>query len=775
MYSYTFDSGTGGILLNSTPTNFSKEPRPVYAAEMDILGFDKYWDYEKQNHTPYMWAESNIYWYKGTQIAKTKGGDLYTAPELQPVKKEDDSIPFGKADGSKLEPMDVDAMCVANEELLSVIEDSTVKKIIKEYEKFKDRLDIFHVAFSGGKDSAVLLDLVKKALPKDSFVVIFGDTGMEFPDTYDVVAKTKEQCEADGTPFYIARSHFDPKDSWELFGPPARVLRWCCSVHKSTPQTLKMREITGKDDYIGMDFVGVRSHESLARSQYDYENFGKKQKGQYSFNPILEWTSAEIWLYIFQNRLLINDAYKKGNSRVGCLFCPMGGGKNDYLQYTCYPNEVGQYIKMIKEMNGRNQGDEKSLSTYVSKGGWNARKNGRDLNIGAIHYDEKVNDGKIYINVSEPKSDWREWMKTLEIVPFNYEIVEKDNGYSVICDSMNQKTFPQEIRKFKQVFKKAAYCVGCKVCETNCRNGRIKFIGGKVKITDCIHCGMCHDIVDGCLVYHSIRPATGDGTMRKESLNSFANHAPKIDWVRSFFDNGDEFWDSEENNLNKKLQVPMFKKFLRACGLIDDKSKTTELYDAICSNGLGWQSGTAWGLCLSNFAYNAQCRWFILNMDVGTIYSRSHISEMLIGEGVKKDDATSIINAYKRICKLPLGTALNFGYVEEQGRQIVSLARTKCIIEDNRVVLYALYVFAEKCNLDKEFNFAYLYDEDVERNGISPVRIFGLYDEEELRSMLLGLSSAYPEFINATFTNDLQTITLRDKTSSDVLNLFVEG
>lgn len=43
MYSYTFDSETGGIILNSTPTNFSKEPRPVYAVEMDILGFDKHW------------------------------------------------------------------------------------------------------------------------------------------------------------------------------------------------------------------------------------------------------------------------------------------------------------------------------------------------------------------------------------------------------------------------------------------------------------------------------------------------------------------------------------------------------------------------------------------------------------------------------------------------------------------------------------------------------------------------------------------------------------
>mgnify|MGYP002408966650 FL=1 len=181
--------------------------------ELDILGFDKYWDYDKQNDVPYMWAESNIYWYRGVQIAKTKGGDLYTAPELQPVRDESGSIPFGKDDGVKLEPMDIEAMCAANEDLLTVIEDSTVKKIVKEYEKFKDKLDIFHVAFSGGKDSAVLLDLVKKALPKDSFVVIFGDTGMEFPDTYEAVEETKKQCEADGTPFYIARSHFEPKDS----------------------------------------------------------------------------------------------------------------------------------------------------------------------------------------------------------------------------------------------------------------------------------------------------------------------------------------------------------------------------------------------------------------------------------------------------------------------------------------------------------------------------------------------------------------------------------
>ena len=77
--------------------------------------------------------------------------------------------------------------------------------------------------------------------------------------------------------------------------------------------------------------------------------------------------------------------------------------------------------------------------------------------------------------------------------------------------------------------------------------------------------------------------------------------------------------------------------------------------------------------------------------------------------------------------------------------------------------------------MDKEFHVSYLFNESVERDGVSPVRIFGLYDEEELKSILLGLSSAYPEFINATFTNDLQTIMLRDKSGEDVLNLFREG
>ncbi|WP_138262165.1 phosphoadenosine phosphosulfate reductase family protein [[Clostridium] hylemonae] len=770
MYSYTFDEESGGIVLNSTPTNFSKEPRPVYAKELDILGFYKYWNYDKQNDVPYMWAEANAYWYKGKKIATVNGGNLYIAPELKEYRDENGDVLFGLDSGYKLEQIDLVAMRKKNRDLMMVIEDATVKKIVKEYEKFKKKLDIFHVAFSGGKDSAVLLDLVKKALPQGSFVVIFGDTGMEFPDTYKAVDVTRIQCEEDGTPFYTSKSHFKPEDSWHLFGPPARVLRWCCSVHKSTPQTLKMREITGKNDYIGMDFVGVRKHESVTRSKYDYENVGKKQKGQYSYNPILEWTSAEIWLYIFEHDVYVNEAYKKGNSRAGCLFCPMGGGKGDYLQRACYPKEVEKYIDMIKTMNARDAGNEAALSSYVSNGGWNARKNGRDLNIEDDRYKEEVKNGQLLITITNPQKDWREWIKTVGPLSFEFKIKEMVNGYQVSCDAKVIRKHSTEVKRLRQVFKKSAYCVDCNVCVTNCRNGCISFENG-LTITNCISCGQCHEIDDGCLVYHSIRSVKGGGIMRKESINSFANHAPKPEWVEEFFDVGEDYW--ENNTLNKKNQEPKLKIFFRDGGFTDAKGVPTELFKIV--SGYGYNHAVTWGLFMANFAYNKQCRWYIENMDAGVCYSREQIVELLVNnEEVKLDDATSIVNAFKRFCLLPLGTAFDFGYVEMAGKQIATLCRMKCNIEDNRILLYSLYVFAEKCNLDKEFHLSYLYDEEVERDGISPVRIYGLYDEEELKSMLLGLSSVYPEYINASFTNDLKSITLRDKTSGDILNLFKE-
>ena len=762
MYSYTYDKKTGGILLNSSPTGFSKEPRPVYATELDTLGFDRYWNYERQTELPYMWAEANNYWYRGILVAKLKGGNLYAAPEII-IPTDENRIPVSpEPNGNALRPVDLTAMVEVNRDILSIIEQTTVKKILAIYEKYKGRLDLFHVAFSGGKDSVVLLDLVKKALPKGSFVVVFGDTGMEFSDTYDVIEKTKQQCIEDKIPFYIAKSHLQPKQSWELFGPPSRVLRWCCSVHKSTPQTLRLREVTSKNDFVGLAFVGIRAHESSTRAEYDYFGDGKKIKGQFSHNSILEWTSAEVWLYIYANNITINESYKKGSARVGCICCPMGGGKSGYIEYKNYPDDVSCYFELIKKSNGRRNAN---VDEYVKNGGWSARKNGRDLADNPNHCSELIENGYLNIEINNPVSDWREWIKTIDIDNTSYTVQETKTGYVARLKEEVIKQNPLLGRLFRQVFHKAAYCKGCKVCQANCTNGALQFVDDKIHINGCVRCQKCHAIDSGCLLYHSLRHPQGGGKPMK-SLNTMSNHAPKTEWLAAFFAKGNGFFS--EHNLGPE-QISFFKRLLKDAGLAE-KNHVTSFGDLISS--IGWDTDTSLGLILLNLVFeNPQVKWYVVNLKIGKVYSRKETEEMLAAFDVKPPVAKSICGAFKRLTETVFGTILRWGFVTEDG----DLVRTKCSVSDPRVVLYGLFKFAEKCNDYKEFTLATLLNDTIDRDGISPTRIFGL-DRDDMVPILIGLSAKYPEFLSASFTHDLEKITLAEnKTSLDVLDLFKEG
>lgn len=759
MYSYTFDSETGGIVFNSTPTVFSKEPRPVYAPELDLLGFGKYWNYDKQTESPYMWAEANKYYYRGLHVASLKGGNIYTAPEIIIPLNEDGTPVQPEPKGKKLRAINIAAMVKANKEMLEIIERDTVKKIVATYTKWKDKLDCFHVAFSGGKDSCVLLDLVKKALPKGSFVVVFGDTGMEFPDTYDVIKKTKEMCEKEEIPFYVAKSHLEPEDSWKLFGPPSRTLRWCCSVHKTAPQTLKLREVTGKKDFGGLAFVGVRKWESATRADYEFENDGVKQKGQRSHNSILEWNSAEVWLYMYANKININEAYKKGSARVGCICCPMGGGKAAYVEFENYTNKVNSYIESIKQSNGR---QNVNMDYYLQCGGWCVRKNGRDLAGNPNLYSEHRGDGYLIIEIKAPASDWREWIKTIDINEDDYAVQETKTECVAKLKQEILKKMPLCGKLFRQVFHKAACCKGCKVCEANCTNGAIQFVGSSVRINSCIRCQKCHEIDSGCLLYHSLRHPQEEGKTMK-SLNTMSNHAPKTEWLVAFFKKKNIFFS--EHNLGPE-QFSFFKRLLKDAGLAE-KNHVTTFGESISL--IGWDTDTALGLILLNLVFeNPQVEWYVANLNIGRIYTRKEVEKMLIAYDVKLPVAKSICGAFKRLTETPLGTTLRFGHVTDDG----DLVRTKCSISDHRVVLYGLFKFAEKCGDYKQFTLGTLLNNSIERDGYSPTRIFGL-NREDMTPILIGLSAKYPDFITASFTHDLEKIALaEDKTSGDVLDLF---
>lgn len=821
MYSYIYDETTGGLLLEQSPSDakISKEPRPVYAAELDNLGFDQYWNYDKQNRVPYLWAESNFYYYRGGRVAKLVGGNLYSAPKIVFVSDKDGNQVEPEANGAALRPVDVKAMVKANQEMLKLIETATVKKIKSAYEKYLKKIDCFHVAISGGKDSAVLLDLVKKSLPKKSYVVIFGDTGMEFPDTYDVIEKVKAECEKEEIPFYTAASHLKPAESWRQFGPPSRVLRWCCHVHKTTPQTLKLREITGKNDYTGLDFVGVRASESSMRAKYEYESYGKKQKGQRSFNPILKWTSAEIWLYTFANNLLINEAYKKGCVRVGCLCCPMGGSRSTFIEGEIYPKEKEGLLSIVREMYDCPKNQPEKTESYVRNGGWNARKNGRDLKNNKLRYVEKKDNGQLIIQLIDPLSDWTEWIKTIgttwfnserkeccvqaddEVVAFNVN-ADNNQNVTVAIDEQILKNKPSFAKYFRQVFHKAAYCAGCKVCEANCKNGRIAFSNGKVQINDCTHCKECHMVSDGCLMFSSLRrqddkqkvsssseslEKKGNATSmekpkktnKRRSINIYGSRFPKQELFLNFFTREDFLENPQEN----QPYQASFAIFLNDASLIEESAKEkgieaktenylskyhrTEFADLIQS--LTWNTETALALMLINLAsVNPQTRWFVRTLQVGRKYSRTEFIDLLPSRSYE-----NIINGFKFFVQSSFGNNLHFGSVEMKmnGREVASVTRTKCLVTDSRVLLYGLYKFAEQNDL-RYLTLSTLFDNDAEFEGISPTEILGL-SRDDVIPMLSGLSSAYPEFIYASFTHDLEKVNLdQDKTSADVLDLF---
>lgn len=769
MYKYIHDPKTGGLLLTDETTSSplsSKEPRPVYSSELDILGINKYWKYAKQDDVPYMWAEKNVYIYRGKSIFTVTGGSLYERPVVKPCyvldKDGNATSELVLPQGKRLRKIDLNAMIEKNRMMIDIVEQKTLKRVYDYYFEMEKKVDCFHVAFSGGKDSIVLLELIKRALPQRSFIVIFGDTKMEFPDTYELVDKIESQCQKDGIVFYRAQSHLDPDESWQLFGPPSRHIRWCCYVHKSTPQTLKLREVLKKENFVGVDFVGIRSFESAARADYEIENYGAKQKGQYSHNSILDWTSAEVWLYTYYRKLLINSAYKKGIARVGCLFCPMGSGKSDSFRYLNYQKEIDHFINIIK-----NAISDENIESYISNGGWSARRNGRDLKDNERIYQESIEPDGLEIRIKNSNISWKEWIKTIGVQNFSYVVSELPDGFRVKAPASIDKT--TEGRLFKQVFRKATYCIGCRVCETNCRHNAISFKDGKVNITNCIHCLVCHKIDDGCLVYFSVKlPNQKKETEgRKVSLNTLSDHAPKPEWLRGFFTQGKEFFNS--NSLGP-VQVTKYKRFLSDANLIE-KGETTHFFDIITK--IGWQDINAWALILIQLVNNnPQIRWYADNIAIGVNTDRSFVKQLLQNEEVSPKDSDSIIKAFGRLADTQLGTELRFAMIAKEKSSIVSLSRGKTPSLDPKVILYSLYKYAEACGGYYQFTLRYLTDPNSQSAGVSPSKLFGL-TSDELEPTLRGLSILYSDFISTAFTHDLDKITLNSEVKSDqILELF---
>ena len=783
MYSYSWDPSTGGLLLNSSPLSFSKEPRPVYYKELDILGFDKYWNYDKNDAYPYMWAEANNYFYRGRLVAKTKGGSLYTPPELILVE---DPEP----DGSPLRYVDIPAMVEKNREIMEQLAQETIKKIYNTYVEYRDRVDVFYVAFSGGKDSVVALDLVQRALPHNKFDVYFGNTDMEFPTTYELVRTLRSYCDDNGISFYSAKADIEANTSWDLFGAPARRIRWCCTVHKTAPVINLLYEIHGAQKHHAMMITGVRGDESSARSDYDELSLGKKLPGQYSFHPILDWSSAEVYLYIFMYSLPFNQAYKMGFNRVGCIMCPNSSEKHEFIKHKLFPELVEFYCQKIadnsnKDLTGKNR------DIFLEGGGWKTRLSGRELKYSEDErFDFEDTNHFLQFSIINLKPEWKTWYKTIGTLyqQSDTEYIMEYAGVVRKCSVIthdNTTVFQIENNGrtknsidftyfFKSILAKTQYCIQCKACVAECPFRNISMNNGVLTISDkCIRCHACLKMPSGCLLYNSVK---GSKSMKSlKGLNRYLSVGVDAEWIKAYLK------DQSFEPGNRKTDV-MYG-MMNDAGITANK-KLTSFGKKI--QGADLNSPSTWATIRCNLAYSPAFGWYIRSIPFNETYIEARLLIDMGEDSSKKDGGKKargeFWNSFKTILDTnPAFKEIGFGIPDietksnkngEVKKSLISITRIPWSNPDPIVILYSLYKFAEACGDYYQFTLNRLLDHEIDSDGISPTQIFGL-DRETMMKLLTGLSINHPEFINASFTLDLDNITLNsEKTSEDVLNLL---
>lgn len=781
MYSYEWDKETGGYNLVTKITGVVKEVRPVFFEELEFLRFDKQFGWLfPQSENPLLWAEGRRYFYKSEYVGEAVGGGLYSMPTLKNV------IP-----NLVLEPVDIDVMVAKNEGLLNGLIQKTLKNIYNMYEDYKDKVDMFYVAFSGGKDSMVMLDLVQRALPHDAFDVVFGDTTMELSDTYKTVEKAKKLW--NDLNWHTAGTDFDSKESWQYAGPPSRTIRWCCGVHKTAPSVAKIKEILAERKGCRMQeikhfkilaFLGVRAEESEARSMYAMVSDGNKHTVQINCNPILDWGTGELFAYCFQRKLLLNDAYRKGLRRVGCLFCPMSSTWYECIINHNYEEEVLPYIDIVKSSLRKDYSNEEGWKIYLSEGGWKQRSSGKLLR----NSENKVinissQDEEKYI-IKAPNYSWKKWMLALgdfiEIennfyslqykdVTLNFHVAEEENIITFTFIPIHRsKTSIRFMYLLKNVFNKTAYCKNCKVCMSECPNGALNITDNDVIINNCLHCESCLDKSKGCVIAKSI-VTTGDNNMSVKNIDRYKNFGLRQDWVELYLEDYNNFWT------NKRLGTHMFKSFEKwgkEAGLLDRANTPLPFVPKLAR--VGYNNSNTWGYIYTNIVYNSPIfNWFIRNTEFGLSYQVSDLI-IMIGDGYADTTKKNALSALKDTIKSsPIGWLLGQGECEMKGRQVISITRTGWKDPEPLVILYSLYKFAEHSEGLYSFTLSDLLEDSEERIAMSPRLIFGV-EADELKPILQGLANNYPDYINVDFNKGIMdNIFLRSgKKSTDIIELM---
>jgi phosphoadenosine phosphosulfate reductase len=223
----------------------------------------------------------------------------------------------------------------------------------------------YYVAISGGKDSTVVYDLVKKARVKADFH--YNVTYLDAPETVKYIKRHMPDVVFE----YPSRTF------WELVIihrlPPIMTQRWCC-------RELKERGGEGR-----IVVTGVRWAESRKRkNRRMVESCYKKYK--HFLHPIIDWDDEDVWEYIRANGLPYNPLYDRGHKRIGCRCCPFSSVQQRERDLNEYPALKKQFIRCFDKLVDKLKEEGKTI--------W---QDGEDVLRWWIYGQKKIPEGQFSI------------------------------------------------------------------------------------------------------------------------------------------------------------------------------------------------------------------------------------------------------------------------------------------------------------------------------------------------------------------------------------------
>ncbi len=177
--------------------------------------------------------------------------------------------------------------------------------------------DNIAISFSGAED-VVLIDLALSI--RDDIQVFSLDTGRLHPETYRFIEQVRKHYKIDIellTPDYRDLDVFVKEKG--LFSFYQDGHQQCCGIRKVEPLR---RKLAGVDAWI----TGQRKDQSVDTRQNLQEveidsAFSTPDHTLIKFNPLLNWSSAQVWDHIQAYQVPHNELHQQGYISIGCEPC----------------------------------------------------------------------------------------------------------------------------------------------------------------------------------------------------------------------------------------------------------------------------------------------------------------------------------------------------------------------------------------------------------------------------------------------------------------------